>query len=118
LICGNIVIIVAYSIEIVVCFQGQAQQKMDEFLYLIGAVMAVLVLVVIMYMGSVYMMRERSFESAIAAQTANRKELLESASGKQDKKVKRQLVQRKSVEKPLITNHHQLQHCSIVIRHL
>jgi hypothetical protein len=72
---------------------------MEEYLYIACAFVAVLVVVVLMYTGSVYVMREKSFESALVEQSNIRRELLEQTSNKHDRKVRRQQVRGKQLEK-------------------
>jgi len=72
---------------------------MEDYLYVLCAIVAVLILVVLMYTGSVYVMRERSFESALVEQSSSRRELLEQTSNKHEKKMRRQHVRGKHVEK-------------------
>ena len=62
---------------------------MDDYLYVLCAIVAVLILVVLMYTGSVYVMREKSFESALVEQSSSRRELLEQNSSKHEKKLRR-----------------------------
>jgi hypothetical protein len=73
---------------------------MDEYIYIACAVVAVLILVVLMYAGSVYVMREKPFESALVEQSSSRRELLERTPNKHDKKPRRQHVRGKHQEKP------------------
>jgi hypothetical protein len=55
--------------------------------------------VVVMYMGSVYVMREKSFESALVEQSSGRRELLDRTPNKHEKKPRRQHVRGKHQEK-------------------
>jgi hypothetical protein len=72
---------------------------MDEYIYIACAIVAVLILVVLMYAGSIYVMREKSFESALVEQSSGRNELLERTSSKHEKKPRRQHVRGKHQEK-------------------